>query len=82
MRVAAGARGDEQTANARVLAAAGAAVLLPEPELSPDRLVREVTALLEDPARLAAMAARARALATPDAAAHLVDVVLALGSRA
>ena len=42
-----GARGDEQTANARVLADAGAAVLLPETELTPERLVREV----EPPAR-------------------------------
>lgn len=74
-----GARGDEQTANARVLADAGGAVLLPESALSPDRLVREVTVLLEDPVRLAAMAARARTLATPDAAARLVDVVLTLG---
>src|SRR5262249_32455689 len=34
-----GARGDEQTANARVLADAGAAVLLSEAELTPERLV-------------------------------------------
>jgi len=73
-----GARGDEQTANARVLADAGAALLLPEAELSPDRLVREVTGLLAEPARLGVMAARARALATPDAAARLVDLVLGL----
>jgi UDP-N-acetylglucosamine--N-acetylmuramyl-(pentapeptide) pyrophosphoryl-undecaprenol N-acetylglucosamine transferase len=73
-----GARGDEQTANARVLADAGAALLLPEAELSANRLVREVTGLLAEPARLGVMAARARALATPDAAARLVDLVLRL----
>jgi len=73
-----GARGDEQTANARVLADAGAALLLPEAELSANRLVREVTGLLAEPARLSVMAARARALATPDAAARLVDLVLRL----
>ena len=73
-----GARGDEQTANARVLADAGAALLLPEAELSANRLVREVTGLLAEPARLSVMAARARALATPDAAARLVDLVLGL----
>jgi UDP-N-acetylglucosamine--N-acetylmuramyl-(pentapeptide) pyrophosphoryl-undecaprenol N-acetylglucosamine transferase len=77
-----GARGDEQTANARVLADAGAAVLLPERELSPERLVAEVRGLLEAPARLRAMAGRARALATPDAAERLVDLVLALARRA
>jgi UDP-N-acetylglucosamine--N-acetylmuramyl-(pentapeptide) pyrophosphoryl-undecaprenol N-acetylglucosamine transferase len=77
-----GARGDEQTANARVLADAGAAVLLPERELTPERLVGELEALLGDPARLQAMAERARALATPDAAARLVDLVLSLAGRA
>lgn len=76
-----GARGDEQTANARVLADAGAAVLLPEADLTPDRLVREVSALLGDPERRRTMAAHARALATPDAAERLVDLVLALGRR-
>ena len=77
-----GARGDEQTANARVLADAGAAVLLPEADLRPDRLVREVSTLLSDPDRCRAMAARARALATPDAAERLVDLVLGLARRA
>ena len=77
-----GARGDEQTANARVLADAGAAVLLPERELTPERLVGEVRALLAEPARLRTMAERARSLATPDAAERLVDLVLALAGRA
>jgi UDP-N-acetylglucosamine--N-acetylmuramyl-(pentapeptide) pyrophosphoryl-undecaprenol N-acetylglucosamine transferase len=77
-----GARGDEQTANARVLADAGAAVLLPETQLTAERLVHEVSALLADQGRLRTMAARARALATPDAAERLVDLVLALGRRA
>jgi UDP-N-acetylglucosamine--N-acetylmuramyl-(pentapeptide) pyrophosphoryl-undecaprenol N-acetylglucosamine transferase len=73
-----GARGDEQTANARVLADAGAAVLVPERELTPERLVREVADLLADPGRLQTMATHARALATPDAAERLVDLVLQL----
>ncbi len=77
-----GARGDEQTANARVLADAGAAVLLPETELTPERLVREVSHLLADPGRLRTMAAHARALAMPDAAERLVDLVLELARPA
>jgi UDP-N-acetylglucosamine--N-acetylmuramyl-(pentapeptide) pyrophosphoryl-undecaprenol N-acetylglucosamine transferase len=77
-----GARGDEQTANARVLADAGAAVLLPERELTPERLVGEVRALLAEPARFRAMAERALSLATPDAAERLVDLVLAVARRA
>ena len=73
-----GARGDEQTANARVLADAGAAVLLPEADLTADRLILEVSSLLGDTDRRRTMAARARALATPDAAERLVDLVLGL----
>jgi UDP-N-acetylglucosamine--N-acetylmuramyl-(pentapeptide) pyrophosphoryl-undecaprenol N-acetylglucosamine transferase len=76
-----GARGDEQTANARVLAEAGGAVLLPERELTPERLIVEVRVLLSEPARLRTMAARARTLATPDAADRIVDLVLALARR-
>src|SRR5262249_47739924 len=76
-----GARGDEQTAKARVLADAGAAVLLPEAELTADRLVDEVSGLLTDHDRRRTMAARAKALATPDAAERLVELVLALGRR-
>jgi len=77
-----GARGDEQTANARVLAEAGAVVLLPEAELTAERLVREVSGLLADPSRLGTMAERARALARPDAAERLVDLILALARPA
>jgi UDP-N-acetylglucosamine--N-acetylmuramyl-(pentapeptide) pyrophosphoryl-undecaprenol N-acetylglucosamine transferase len=75
------ARGDEQTANARLLADAGAAVLLPERELSPEGLAGLARALLEDRPRLGAMAERARSLAVPDAATRLADLVLALARR-
>lgn len=77
-----GARGDEQTANARILAEAGAAVLLPERELSADRLVELVDGLLGDPARLKQMGERARALARPDAAERLVELILELAALA
>lgn len=73
-----GARRDEQTANARILADAGAAVLLPQDELSPERLVVVVRDLLGDPRRLKLMAERARSLATPDAADRLGDLILGL----
>jgi UDP-N-acetylglucosamine:LPS N-acetylglucosamine transferase len=59
---------DHQTANARHLERAGAAVLVPDAELDGDRLVAEVDALLADPRRLAAKRAAARAAARPDAA--------------
>ena len=56
---------------------AGAAVIVPDAELTPERLRREVDALMGDPARLAAMAAASRALARPDAAADIAREVVA-----
>src|SRR5262249_28942694 len=76
-----GARGDEQTANARILAEAGAAVLLPDRDLSPERLVGAVRELIGAPGRLEQMAGRARSLARPDAAERLVDLVVGLAPR-
>ncbi len=73
-----GARGDEQTANARILAEAGGAVLLPERDLTPERLVQAVRELTGDPGRLKQMGERARTLARPDAAARLVELILDL----
>jgi len=62
---------DHQTANARFLASAGAAILLPQNELTPERL-----ALLRDLKRpqLLEMAEKARALAMPDATATVANV--------
>jgi UDP-N-acetylglucosamine--N-acetylmuramyl-(pentapeptide) pyrophosphoryl-undecaprenol N-acetylglucosamine transferase len=76
-----GARGDEQTANARVLADAEGAVLLPESALTPERLSALVGELLGSRARLAQMGAQARSLAMPDAAGRLVDLLLLLAGR-
>jgi UDP-N-acetylglucosamine--N-acetylmuramyl-(pentapeptide) pyrophosphoryl-undecaprenol N-acetylglucosamine transferase len=76
-----GARGDEQTANARILADAGAAVLVPERELDPGRLAGLVRGLLADPARLKQMGERARGLARPDAAERLVELIVGLAGR-
>jgi UDP-N-acetylglucosamine--N-acetylmuramyl-(pentapeptide) pyrophosphoryl-undecaprenol N-acetylglucosamine transferase len=77
-----GTRGDEQTANARVLAEQGAAVLLPERELTPARLAALVGELLADRVRLAIMRDQARSLAMPEAASRLVDLLLALAPPA
>jgi UDP-N-acetylglucosamine--N-acetylmuramyl-(pentapeptide) pyrophosphoryl-undecaprenol N-acetylglucosamine transferase len=71
------ATGDHQTANARWMASAGAAVVVPDRELTAARLGQEVGALLGDPSRLAAMAAASAALARPDAAQRIADEVLA-----
>ena len=58
---------DHQTGNARYLVEAGAARLLPQSEMSAERLCEEL-ALLSQPARLVDMAKRARDRALPDAA--------------
>lgn len=76
-----GAAADEQTANARRLATAGAAVLLPQPDLTPAHLATLVAELLADPAHLTAMRAAGPALAHPDAAARLVDLILLVARR-
>jgi UDP-N-acetylglucosamine--N-acetylmuramyl-(pentapeptide) pyrophosphoryl-undecaprenol N-acetylglucosamine transferase len=57
---------DHQTANARFLADQGAAVLLPQKEMTPERLASVIGSL--DRARLLDMARRARALGKPEAA--------------
>lgn len=71
-----GTRGDEQTANARQVERAGGCRVLPQAELTPATLVERVSALLADPAALAAMGRRARVLAVPDAAERLADLLL------
>ncbi len=57
---------DHQTANARFLAERGAAILVPQRELTPERLAETLRGL--ERAALAGMAGRARALGRPDAA--------------
>lgn len=67
---------DHQTHNARYLAEAGAAVLLPQTDLTPERLTAEIAALLERPERLRAMAECASELAKPEAARSVADICL------
>jgi UDP-N-acetylglucosamine--N-acetylmuramyl-(pentapeptide) pyrophosphoryl-undecaprenol N-acetylglucosamine transferase len=62
---------DHQTQNAATLSDGGAARLLPQSELSSDRLVNEIAELLRDRPRLAAMSETARRFAHPDAAARI-----------
>lgn len=66
---------DHQMANARAVEASGGAVVVPDAELDVDRLERELTHLLEDPERLAAMAEAMRRAATVDAAERVAAVV-------
>ena len=70
-----GAPGDHQTHNALALVDVGAAALVPDHECDGARLAAELEPLLADAGRLAAMAAAARRLGRPDAAARLADLV-------
>ena len=77
------AAGDHQSANARALEAAGAAVHLPErddsgADLTGERLWSEVRRLLDTPGLLPAMSEAARDRARPDAAREVAAAIAAL----
>jgi UDP-N-acetylglucosamine--N-acetylmuramyl-(pentapeptide) pyrophosphoryl-undecaprenol N-acetylglucosamine transferase len=67
-----------QLRNAEALVARGAALLLPESDLTPDRLVATVADALSDPARLAALGAAAKTMSHPDAAARIAQLAARL----
>lgn len=75
------ATADHQTANARWLVDAGAAMLLPDAECTGPRLQALVGALLSDRRRLDAMAESARAVGQPDAADRIADLVMEAAGR-
>jgi UDP-N-acetylglucosamine--N-acetylmuramyl-(pentapeptide) pyrophosphoryl-undecaprenol N-acetylglucosamine transferase len=70
------ATADHQSANARWMSDAGAAVVIPDGELTGARLAQEVAALLADRSVLAAMAAASRGLARPGAARAVAGELL------
>ncbi len=69
---------DHQRKNARVLAAAGAAEVIDERELTGERLAQVLAELAADGARRARLAAAARGLGRPDAAARVAARIVAL----
>ena len=71
----------DQAANAAALLAKGGADVVPQAELSPDRLAERISAAMREPERLAAMAAAAKQTGHPDAAALLADLVVAISGR-
>jgi UDP-N-acetylglucosamine--N-acetylmuramyl-(pentapeptide) pyrophosphoryl-undecaprenol N-acetylglucosamine transferase len=73
-----GAIDDHQSANARALADAGGAWVMPQPAFTPDALAARLIDLFATPAELARAAVGARSVAQPEAAARLADVVEAL----
>jgi UDP-N-acetylglucosamine--N-acetylmuramyl-(pentapeptide) pyrophosphoryl-undecaprenol N-acetylglucosamine transferase len=75
------AAADHQTANARWMSDAGAAVVIADAELTGERLRTELSELLGDRERMAAMAAAAGGLACPDAAREVAAELLGADVR-
>ena len=66
----------DQFANAGVIETAGGAIRIEQRDFTAERLAREITALSNDPARLAKMAQGAKSCGTTDAAERLADLVI------
>jgi UDP-N-acetylglucosamine--N-acetylmuramyl-(pentapeptide) pyrophosphoryl-undecaprenol N-acetylglucosamine transferase len=75
------ASGDHQSANARWMSDAGAAVVIADGQLSAARLGAEVAALMGNRERLAAMSRAAAGLARPEAAAEVAQELLEAAAR-
>ena len=69
---------DHQTRNALYLSERDAAVLIPQPELSPERLASILSGLSRE--KLAAMATRARAAGKPQATRAVAEACMALAT--
>ena len=70
-----GATDQHQLENARAMEKAGAARVIVQSELTPERLAEEIRELMASPATLERMETCARRLARPDAAARIADMV-------
>jgi UDP-N-acetylglucosamine--N-acetylmuramyl-(pentapeptide) pyrophosphoryl-undecaprenol N-acetylglucosamine transferase len=64
-----------QLANAQAFDRAGAARVMLQAELTPERLIREIHELLSEPRRLIEMERAAKTLVHPEAAAHIADLI-------
>jgi UDP-N-acetylglucosamine--N-acetylmuramyl-(pentapeptide) pyrophosphoryl-undecaprenol N-acetylglucosamine transferase len=73
---------DHQTRNAEVMVKSGAALLIQERDLTPERLGEAISELIADRARLLQMADAARGSRVIDAAAQLADLCIAAGAQA
>ncbi|MCC1491529.1 UDP-N-acetylglucosamine--N-acetylmuramyl-(pentapeptide) pyrophosphoryl-undecaprenol N-acetylglucosamine transferase [Cognatishimia sp. F0-27] len=72
---------DHQTANARGLTEAGAAIRMPESKLTVEAMSEAILAILDNPQGAEQMARAALSVARPDAAEHLADLVEGLGTQ-
>ena len=72
------AAADHQSVNARSLASAGAAILLPQDRFDVDKLDEVVTSLMRDPKALSKLAAASAARGRPDAAERIAREILTM----
>ncbi|MBB3133413.1 UDP-N-acetylglucosamine--N-acetylmuramyl-(pentapeptide) pyrophosphoryl-undecaprenol N-acetylglucosamine transferase [Rhizobium pisi] len=70
----------DQAANAAALAATGGAKVIVQAELSPERIASILSHVMNDPEKLAGMAAAAKLAGKPDAANLLADMVEAIAA--
>ncbi|RKT30470.1 UDP-N-acetylglucosamine-N-acetylmuramylpentapeptide N-acetylglucosamine transferase [Roseovarius halotolerans] len=77
----AAAAGDHQSANAKGLSRAGAAIVIPESKLAADTLAEQIVSVLTNPEGAEQMARAALGVAQPDAPRQLADMVEALAGR-
>lgn len=77
----AAAAADHQSANARGLAKAGAAIVIPESKLAVDTLSEQIATVMTNPQGALRMAQSALSCAMPDAPQHLADLVEDLAGR-
>jgi UDP-N-acetylglucosamine--N-acetylmuramyl-(pentapeptide) pyrophosphoryl-undecaprenol N-acetylglucosamine transferase len=70
--------GDEQRRIANEFAKVGAALVIPNPQLTSSLLVESIASILQDEDRRRRMAASARSLHVPSAAQRLSEIILAL----
>ncbi|QFT60363.1 UDP-N-acetylglucosamine--N-acetylmuramyl-(pentapeptide) pyrophosphoryl-undecaprenol N-acetylglucosamine transferase [Sulfitobacter sp. THAF37] len=77
----AAATGDHQTANARGLVEAGAAIMIPESQLSTDALAEQIQSILEQPDAALQMSRAAHAVGKPEAAEALAQMVETLAQE-
>jgi UDP-N-acetylglucosamine--N-acetylmuramyl-(pentapeptide) pyrophosphoryl-undecaprenol N-acetylglucosamine transferase len=76
-----GATDQHQLENARALERAGAARLLQEADVNPERLLGMIEEMLRSPELTQEMGSKARALAKPDAAERIADLMKELAER-
>jgi UDP-N-acetylglucosamine--N-acetylmuramyl-(pentapeptide) pyrophosphoryl-undecaprenol N-acetylglucosamine transferase len=71
----------DQAANAAALAETGGAKVIAQSDLSPEKIAAILTAVMNDPEKLARMAAAAKQAGKPDAANLLADMVEVIAAR-